>query len=118
MGITIGDGNTFSGITNISDESLHVSHSFNQTFKDKGAVLALLAHELQSRYRETDRDIILAKFTEFREEMLKPSASQDIEKINALSVYAYKAFAFLANSSSIAGLVVTVWDILRKQNFT
>ncbi|PNT90244.1 hypothetical protein [Clostridium thermosuccinogenes] len=116
MTINIGNNNVLQGNINIGDNAMQVAKDFNQVFNSIDKLLELLKVDIVKHYNRDDKNEILKIFDEFKYEIAKPSEQRNNglikDKLDILS----KAFSFVANSSSIAGLIATLYQILSGNN--
>jgi len=111
MTINIGNNNVLQGNINIGDNAMQIAKDFNQEFNNIDKLLELLKVEIVKHYKGDDKEEILKNFNEFKSEMVKPSEQRNNDFIKDKLNFLSKAFSLVANSSSIAGLIATLWQI-------
>ena len=108
MGINIGNNNVMQGNINIGDYAKQVAMNFNQEFNSIDKLLELLKHDIIKNYNDTDKDEVLGNYDELKNEISKPDEERNKSFIKEKLGKLNSAFSFLANTSSIAGLVVAL----------
>jgi hypothetical protein len=108
MGINIGSNNVFQGNINMGDNAKQIAKNFNQEFNEIGKILELLKLDIVEKYNDDDKEVVLKNYQEFREEIVKPEDQRDNNFIKNKLASLNKAFSFIANTSSIAGLIVSI----------
>lgn len=111
MGITIGNNNVMQGNINIGDNARQIAKDFNQEFNSLDKILDLLRSDLQSNYNKEDKPEVLKVYDEFKEELLKPVEARNSIIVKEKFKFLSNAFSFVANASSIAGLILTLGQI-------
>lgn len=111
MGVTIGNNNQINGVVNIGDNAKQVAKNFSQEFNSLDKILDLLKLDLQNYYTGSDKDGILRAYDEFKCEIQKPLQERDNDAIKGKLNILKKAFSFIADVSSIAGLVLVLSQI-------
>lgn len=113
MGINIGSNNVIQGNVNIGDNARQVAKEFNQEFNSIDKILELLRSDLENNYNEVDKLEILNAYDEFKEEVLKPVEVRNRNVVKEKIEFLSNAFSFIANASSIAGLILTLGQVFR-----
>jgi hypothetical protein len=113
MSINIGNKNTFSGIVNIGDGAVLKAREFSQEFNTPEKLLDLLGFELEKNYTKNDKEEIIKQYQIFKEEVLKPEDKRNSPILSKAIEYVKKGFSFIADGSSIAGLILSILALLK-----
>ena len=111
MGITIGSNNLMQGNINIGDNARQIAKDFNQEFNSLDKILDLLRSDLENNYNKEDKPEVLRAYDEFKEEVLKPVEGRKNTVVKEKFKFLNNAFSFIANTSSIAGLILTLGQV-------
>lgn len=87
---------------------------FNQEFNEIGNILELIKLDIMENYNEDDKELVLKNYQEFIEEIVKPNEQRDNNFIKNKLGTLNKVFLFISNTSSIAGLVVSIMQAYNK----
>lgn len=110
MGVTIGNNNQIKGIVNIGENANQVAKDFNIEFTlDK--ILDLLKLDLENNYTELNKEEILKTYDEFKSEIHKPKEERNNATIKGKLNILNKAFSLIADTSSIASLVLALTQV-------
>lgn len=112
MGVYIGDHTQIKGVVNIGENAKQVAKDFNIEFNSLDKILDLLKLDLENHYTESDKEEILQTYDEFKNEIHKPKDERNNAIVKSKLSILNKAFSFIANVSSIAGLVLTLTQVL------
>jgi hypothetical protein len=113
MGINIGNNNVFQGNINIGDKAKQIAKEFNQEFNDIGKIFELLRMDIIKNYNGDDKESVLKNYDELKNEIIKPVEERNNNFIKNKLEILNKAFSFIANSSSIAGLILTIAQVCK-----
>ncbi|WP_113886441.1 hypothetical protein [Clostridium butyricum] len=108
MGISIGSNNTFQGNINMGDNAKQVAKDFNQEFNDISKLLELIKNDLVEKYDKDDKEEVLNDYDDFQKEVIKPLEQRDNSLVKSKMGKLSKAFSFISNTSSIAGLILAI----------
>lgn len=111
MRIQIGNNNNFQGNINIGDNAMQIAKDFYQEFNNVEKILELLKEDIIKGYKENDKEEILKVYEDFRTEMAKSPDKRNNSFIKSKLSVLNKAFSLIADSSSIASLLFTMYQV-------
>ena len=112
MGVTIGNNNQIKGVVNIGENAKQIAKKFSIEFNSLDKILDLLKLDLENHYTELDKEEILKTYDEFKSEIHKPEEERNNDAVKGKLSILNKAFSFIADTSSIAGLVLALTQVL------